>query len=447
MKTLLQYVRRISSRINWAIAGFWTIALIPFFLENASPIMSSFSSECHPDREEPGSMYQRVRSWTQKLDPFAPSPDNVVLVTYSARYEGRYLMGNYCVLRAFTARVLERLASVSPSAIAIDWSNDPTSCPSDDQGTGELKDAVRRVITGEVQDGKGHSFPAVPIIAARATFDKAEFERYAEDASHVNLQAMGEDDFIGQPDVLDGSGADFGLIRLDCESDRIPLRWNFYASPRDVGKPPKPADTMGLLAVRRSNHEAATRRPRLRKLMREDVNPYVSLFAEGEFQEVHAMDIVCNERPNEAAKFSGCKEGKQQELNKVRTKIALLADVSGREDFHRTPIGDVPGALLHANYIEYLINGQYTKPVSWALQLLISIGWFAAIEFIFSKYTRRPLNALLLSLAAIILGIFVFFFIAVRLLGYHLVLLPPSLLLICIRVCYALGERNAGPEA
>ena len=389
-------------------------------------------------------MYQRARAWTQKLDPFAPSPDNVVLVTYSTRYEGRYLMGNYCALRAFTARVLERLASVSPSAIVIDWSNDPASCPSDDAGTKDLINAAQRVTAGEVQDAKGHSFPAVPVITARATWDRAWFERYAaENALRVDPGAMGEDDFVGQPDVLDGSHADFGLIRLDCESDRIPLHWNFYASPQDVGKPPRPAETMSVLAVRLSNHGSAIGRPRLQRLMRDEVNPYASLFAEKEFSEVHALDLVCNERPDDVSKYGGCKGGKPEELKKLRTKIALLGDVSGREDFHRTPIGDVPGALLQANYIEYLINGQYMKPVSWSIQLLISIAWFAAIEYIFSKYTHQPLYALSLSLAAIVLGIFVFFFIAVRLLGYHLVLLPPSLLLICIRACYALGERNA----
>ena len=104
---------RIRSRINWAIVSFWIIALVPFFLENGSGILNSLSSECRPNSAEFGSIYESARRWLGKLDPFAPSPDNVVLVTYSVGYEGRYLMGNFCDLRKFTARVLERRCEAS----------------------------------------------------------------------------------------------------------------------------------------------------------------------------------------------------------------------------------------------------------------------------------------------------------------------------------------------
>ncbi len=73
----------------------------------------------------------------------------------------------------------------------------------------------------------------------------------------------------------------------------------------------------------------------------------------------------------------------------------------------------------------------------------MSLVWFAAIEAVFAQFTHKPLYALLSSLAIIFFIMFLVFVLVERVLAWHIVLLPPSLLLIFIRTCYALGERQA----
>src|SRR5216683_2053543 len=200
------FFKRIRDQFTWPIAAFWLISLTPFFIENGPQLTHAFSSKCHVETERYGSLYESVRRWVRKRDPFSQSPDNVVLVTYSS-YEGRYIMANFCAARAFTAMVLERIVKASPAAIAVDWTNNPGTCPPNDRGTLLLKESVRRVLNGQVADPKGRKYPAVPIVTARRTWIKSELD--AENRTHatgIDPAALRDDEQVGRPDVLDDSG-------------------------------------------------------------------------------------------------------------------------------------------------------------------------------------------------------------------------------------------------
>jgi len=413
------------ANITWPIVSFWFISLIPFFLEKGHALLGKFWSECNPHQAEYGSVYMGVRGFLRGLDPFLHEPDNVRLVTFSVSNEGRFLMANVCETRAFAARLLRKIASVQPSAIVVDWYNLPESCEPDDPRTKDWVDAVTSVVSGRVPNPEGGSFRKVPVITARSTLHPDDLRR---------------DEYLARPDLLDQTGAEFGAIRLDdCEEDRIPFKW--YVHPRPDA-PAKSLETLSLMAVRRSNHPSII--SELRPFIEHENRPYVSLFNEQDFMPLPAIDLICDKRPVHPSGYKVCAadEGDREKLESLGSKIVVLADVSTREDFHRTAVGELPGAVLHANYIEAMVTKRYMRPVNPWLQLVLSIIWFGTVEWVFVRYTHRPWAALFWSLIVVAVFILLFFLVFVRVFGLSFVLLPPSLLLLFIRTCYALGERR-----
>ena len=422
----------IRQHVTWPIAGFWLIALTPFFIENGQQLFSKlWLGKCDPHHTEAGQVYLSARTAARWVNPFLNDPDNVRLATFSVRDEGSFVMGNLCETREFTARLLRRIVAAQPAVIVIDWYNLPDRCEENDQRTKHLIDAVQDVVTGRVPiaaPAQGF-FGKVPLIAARSTYRTSD---------------LPEGEYIGRKDVLDKTSAQFATIRLDdCEEDRIPFKWKVRPAP---DQPAHDLETLGLAAVRAANQSGAVRG--LSSFIEHENRPYVSfLFPERAFPAVPAIDLLCDKRPEYPKDYRGCAEPPQDDpkLAALYKKIVILADVSTREDMHGTTIGELPGAILHANYIEAMINKAYLRPLNPWIQLIVSLIWFGAIEWIFVHYTatHRPLYALAVSLLVSGGFILIFFFIFVQFGGLNFVLLPPSLVLIFIRTCYALGEQRA----
>ena len=97
-------------------------------------------------------------------------------------------------------------------------------------------------------------------------------------------------------------------------------------------------------------------------------------------------------------------------------------------DYHETFLGALPGYVLHANYIESLLDGRYLKPVVHLAYY--KLFWFVAIELLL--HFVRPLWKALLyaivgsSLLAVLIYLAVFQF------GYYLDLLPFGVIVIVI---------------
>jgi hypothetical protein len=183
--------------------------------------------------------------------------------------------------------------------------------------------------------------------------------------------------------------------------------------------------------------------PRLYALIAENRHPF-SQFLAG-FESLHAIDLLCEQRPSAYTPTAACATGplREERLRHLRGKIVLIADTTGEDDFHQTPLGLVSGALVHANYIESIITGRFWKPANLGFQLLVSLCWFAIVEILFEKHGSRPVAALAYALGITLLFGFVLYYLLVMLLGYYLVLLPPSLILIAIRTTQLLMHPPA----
>lgn len=101
----------------------------------------------------------------------------------------------------------------------------------------------------------------------------------------------------------------------------------------------------------------------------------------------------------------------------------------GSVDLHFTPAGDIPGAFVHANYVEALLGGvhrQVPEAVAIVIEVLCSLlvavvfAWHGAL---WQKFGRVLLVSLLLVLASYFvwqnLGLFFDFFIPFLLLSIH----------------------------
>lgn len=73
-------------------------------------------------------------------------------------------------------------------------------------------------------------------------------------------------------------------------------------------------------------------------------------------------------------------------------------------DRHRTPRGELPGVVLHADYIQSLLwDGMYAMPRAW--RLLIEVGLAAVISFVFHFFRRWGLR-LALGIATLVAVVF-----------------------------------------
>lgn len=101
-------------------------------------------------------------------------------------------------------------------------------------------------------------------------------------------------------------------------------------------------------------------------------------------------------------------------------------------DSHLTPVGDIGGVLLHANYVDALVNHRTFKPLGKKLTVAIELFLSVCIAVIFAWNLgpwKKLIAALLLSVALIIitlifwqnLGLFFDFSIPLILLGGHTV--------------------------
>ncbi|MGH9957400.1 MAG: hypothetical protein ACREBC_09755, partial [Pyrinomonadaceae bacterium] len=112
-------------------------------------------------------------------------------------------------------------------------------------------------------------------------------------------------------------------------------------------------------------------------------------------------------------------------------------------DRHETVVGNLPGMVLHANYIEALLDERYFKPIPW-LDYIFGFLLFYVIELIW--YHHAPWRALLWGLA-VITGAFVLLSLLVVHVGWYINPVAISLLALIIRFSHLLLFPKAPSHA
>ncbi len=384
--------------------------MIPFFVEYL-PQFLKFGPSSHTVWQEfqSPSLYQ----WLVTLGPRKPRSHFVRLVIFrhGSAPDDTLDEHNLCPQRAFTAKMICIMARSNPAAIVID-KRYPVSTVCKSTETKEILEAADRISA------------TVPIIVGYGAKGATEVKN---ENSAVIAKLSKNQALVAFPTLQFGPGVTHGALRPDSDNRRLPLDWPIYPSIDAVlhGSPTREPSL--ALAAAQAYDPAALEEPRIKKLRARPEFPFTSFLTENELGSYSPLSMVCaDDKSND---WKNCAEPPLNPL--IRNRIVVIGQDAG-SDYHQTPIGDVPGVVLQANYIESILDDRYLYPVSWILDLFFSLLWVAAIEYIFDKL---PFSVALL-LAGLFTGVggLILYDLCVVQFGCYVLLLPPSLLVIALNV-------------
>jgi hypothetical protein len=293
-----------------------------------------------------------------------------------------------CPRREFLAALLQRLKTIHPAMVVLDYAY-PTTTPCIE--TVKLKQAL-----AELAD-------TTPIIVGRSSETQGELE-YRKAPNLEELENYGfskADQILKQDDISDGamsctspmsaeSGANSGLIRLDCDTRRVPLHWSVYRNSECVKQKAKVQEpTLSFAAASTWDVDLGTL---LKPMLDAEDHPFISFLSEKEFKPVDAINLVCGRRISSWEDWHQCGRMVDNDFG-LRGRIVLIGEHS-RSDIHQSVIGNVPGVVLQANYLESLLDDRYLKPMGRRLEALLTLFSLVVVAVIF-EVSSGPLIGLL----------------------------------------------------
>lgn len=135
------------------------------------------------------------------------------------------------------------------------------------------------------------------------------------------------------------------------------------------------------------------------ELEKQNTNPYTSFLDEQQFVIRSAMDFVCGES-DDRKQWQDCRHGKV-DLGGLKFPIVVIGRIDPSTDTHQSVVGNVPGIILQANYIESLVDGRVFKPLEIGWQIVLIGLWLWMLGYIAWRSHKRILVAFAVSLVAI----------------------------------------------
>ncbi len=301
--------------------------------------------------------------------------------------------------RDYLARLLETLARGEPTTIALDID---LKSPIPERGTEELEpyQAETELLLKAIKEvSKSRSV----VLATSVTSDETGYT--------ISPNVFDGYDFAG-------NRVTHGYITLPRDLRQVPLSVPLKnrAEKEDsfAGAIAKTRETALVLAAEQFEHRGF---------------PYGNFYRPEEFRKVNTSNVL--------------KAGDQELKDLLQGRIVIVGgawhtssykgpqqDYSGSIDLHFTPAGDIPGAFVHANYVEALLSGSVHPQVPETVAVVIEIfcSLVVAVVFALSGSLRRKFGrVLLVSIVLVImsyflwqnLGLFFDFFIPLLLLSIH----------------------------
>jgi len=330
--------------------------------------------------------------------PRKPVQKFTVLVDVAAR-DDRYYSSLFdhvidpCERRKALADLIDRIASASPAVIVLDAQFAYNQCRQDNEQTAFLQATIGRVSS------------TTPFVLGRK-LDRSK---------HVLIPTL------AFPAVHEG------LLHLDPDTKKLPLKWATGMDPASAAKPSGPTfmDTLALQAAEAYDVRLLQKYPRLREFMNEKntstgdaSHPYVSFLKPEQFTVFAAGALLCGQNYAAATKVDAASrcESDPAALRSLRGKIVVVG-ASDESDAYLSPVGEVYGFVLHANYIEALLDQRYFTPASEPVNYLFGFVMFAAI--LFSLREPDPAKRMAMFVTTIIVAYLLVYF-SVMFLGYYL---------------------------
>lgn len=282
-----------------------------------------------------------------------------------------------CSARRDLATLVRRISEASPSVIAIDKYFLQGQCDDDPSATDALADALL------------HAAATSTAIVGRA------IQRpFTDPLSLLPAEAL--------------PAGNQAIIDFLPDVRRVPLGWTVI-SENEL------RDFSGSFSLQAAvGHDPDLQRePRLNALRRENSGPYISFLPLSDFSPVPATAILCQ---------TGAYQGRPARCATTNEDSRLFPAIRGRvvivgqsdpEDIHMSPIGLVPGFVIHANFTEALLDGRYLSPLppvaDWILALAVFLLFDISLRLSPWKWALLAATGSL-SLAALVIYILVIHF-------------------------------------
>jgi hypothetical protein len=302
-----------------------------------------------------------------------------------------------CERRLYEATLLEALSAAHPKVIVADMWLDPKGC-TDAIAKGVLLTELANVNVPLVF-GLPTYDPAALIKAFPAEFSQARNRLPPLKSTELVLMP------ILHPPRSSTNSVSEGTVELNSDVRKIPLSWPVYEDIESIGKPnqPRRLDSLAIATIRafdpnnKSLSIVGALLPNGSPTASIELHPYTSLLPEEQLPIYTALDVLCS-HPIASFPKENCHG--TPSVGDLSNKIVVtgLAGLGG--DIHQSPIGDVPGVVLQANYMESLMDGRVFKPVPVTIQIVVGIIWLAIIFWIPLQFLSQPRLALVLSLLA-----------------------------------------------
>lgn len=346
-----------------------------------------------------------------KLMAFGPrSPDPIhtamVMIGDDEYWRGE-LAGRRKLKRDYIANIIRSIAKRNPAAIVVD-----IDFIVPDQGNQQTLDThpyvnETRILIDTVADVAQNTFVVISksLRCGPETTDSSENQARSYELASAVYQHESND-----PPEWESPSIDYGYIELNEDLRRLPLRL-----------PIQQGGSIPSLSL------ASTRvlAPHLAEKFGSGDHltfPYSSFINENKFTVFSATEILSDSIPSGP-------------LNPLNAKIVIIGGswhdrghgLGQLVDTHRTPVGVMPGTLLHANYIESILSQRSTQPLpNWVvISIEVSLALALAILLLLARSALVKIIIVLFAcLAFLAMNYFVF-----QNLGFYSDFLIPTVLI------------------
>ena len=324
---------------------------------------------------------------------------------------GRFSTSNVCGQRLYLSELISALVDSpkAPRVIAVDKYFGETACAGDPAGKNNTQ-ALQQTFTA--------AKAKTDIVLGLSIDETAPVEqKWAIDRKlvgwHPNTRPL--EPFYRFEDV------DHGVVNLAGDSRQLPLEYSVLL-PGDV---PKIERREGF-AWRVAHAYQPDNLPKLRPEFEptDEAAPYVNFLDPQLLQrsKFSAFAVLCRLAPARAEKLGqDCRLAPQLPANLHLNPIVIIGEKTS-EDKHDSPVGTLEGYLIHANYVEALLDSRYFYRVPWLVNMLAMLVMIVVVEIVIYRCTALAwyVPAILLVLLCL------FFFIGELLLVQfaHILLAP-----------------------
>jgi len=317
------------------IGAFLLACLVGFVFEHAQSIASSLLGA--------EAIYQRVVTRGFR----APIPRFTAVVTVREGQEPpEVTLVNACEQRRFLARLITAIADAGPHAIVIDKYFKDKVCDSNPSGTTALQDALSQLEQRHI-----------PVVVGRLIADDGQL-----------MPALA----FSQSNVTEGE------ITLEEDERRAALRWTLTdGNGRSAGT----INTLSMAAALAHTPRLLQENRRLSSFYDAGEAPFVSFLPRSAYQDYSfaAIKVMCGESATATTPWRTCSHADANIAKSLRGRLVLIGEDSGL-DAHAAVIGQVPGVLLQAIYVEAILDDALFAPISSVLTYV-----YGALVFILLK--------------------------------------------------------------